>query len=96
MRRGPKTPHMTETESTIRIATIYRRDDFDDFRPLGMDLTRWLRISEALARLGFKVDMVVNTARGLVQRGPNLRQIPFSVADWADYDVVKTLFHRGI
>ena len=60
-----------------------------------MSTTRWFRISESLADLGFKVDMIVNTKSGLVQRTPNLRYVPYSKVDWNSYDIVKTLFHKG-
>jgi hypothetical protein len=36
----------------IRIATVYRRHLYREFKPYEMSLTRWLRISEALANLG--------------------------------------------
>ena len=45
----------------MRIATVHTREVFDEFKPIHMNFTRWIRISEALARLGYQVDMVVNT-----------------------------------
>jgi len=80
---------------TLRIATVYRRDLFESFIPYDMATTRWLRISENLAALGFKVDMIVNTRSGLLQRTPNLRFIPYSKVEWDRYDIIKTLFHKG-
>ena len=80
---------------TLRIATVYRRDFFQSFLPCDMATTRWLRISENLAARGFKVDMIVNTSAGLVQKTPNLRFVPYSDVDWDRYDIIKTLFHKG-
>lgn len=80
---------------TLRIATVYRRDFFQSFIPCDMATTRWLRISENLAARGFKVDMIVNTNAGLVQRTRNLRFVPYSKVDWNRYDIIKTLFHKG-
>lgn len=60
-----------------------------------MDQVRWLRISESLANLGYKVDMIVNTKQSLVKRSPNLRFVPYSMVEWKQYDIIKTLFHRG-
>ena len=31
-----------------------------------------------------------------VERAPRLREVPLSEVRWADYDVVKTVFHRGV
>src|SRR5262245_46627890 len=80
---------------TLRIATIYRRDFFRSFIPCDMATTRWLKISENLAARGFKVDMIVNTNAGLVQKTSNLRFVPYSEVEWHRYDVIKTLFHKG-
>jgi hypothetical protein len=79
----------------IRIATVYERDYYDAFKSYPMDLLRWLRISESLANLGYEVDVIVNTRRGLIQRNPHLRYVPYSMVDWKRYDVIKTLFHKG-
>lgn len=82
-------------KSNIRIATVYKRDFYRKFTPCNMDLVRWLRISESLSNLGYKVDMIVNTGQGLTQINPNLRYVPYSMVDWEEYDILKTLFHRG-
>ena len=79
----------------MRIATVHTREVFDEFKPIHMNFTRWIRISEALARLGFQVDMVVNTRQREPVTSGGVRQVPFSEVNWGDYDVVKTLFHRG-
>jgi hypothetical protein len=79
----------------IRIATVYKRDCFENFMPCKMDTIRWLRISESLANIGYKVDMIINTSRTSFEKNPNLRLIPFSDVDWNQYDIIKTLFHMG-
>jgi glycosyltransferase involved in cell wall biosynthesis len=90
LRKGPK-----RTARDIAIATLYRSDFFDQFQPTKMCLTRWLRISEALACLGYRVDMIVNSGCCPVSRSPHLRYVPYAAFDWRQYDIVKTLFHRG-
>jgi hypothetical protein len=79
---------------TIRIATVYRKQEFDHFVAGDMSLIRWLRMSEALADAGFFVDMIVNAKSGLSSRR-NLTYVPYSKVDWSRYDVIKTLFHEG-
>jgi hypothetical protein len=79
----------------VRIATVYTREAFDDFRPTTMNFTRWLRISESLAGLGYQVDMVMNGSGRTACPKANLRAIPYAQVNWRDYDVVKTLFHKG-
>lgn len=45
----------------IRMATVYRKT----ILPLtNMAAIRWLKISEALAELGFHVDMIADTGNG--------------------------------
>jgi len=81
------------------IVTVYS-SQWKRFRPTDMAYIRWLKISEALARLGHRVDMATNEPRLFVGgRGvamaENLRRIPLRWVRWAAYDVVKTLFHIG-
>jgi hypothetical protein len=80
----------------VRIATVYKRVPLQRAELFAMDTVRWLRISEALADLGYVVDMIVN-ARGGVFGPPrsNLRFVPHEAVRWSDYHVVKTLFHAG-
>jgi hypothetical protein len=79
----------------LRIATVYKRDDFSRFAPAKMSTIRWLRMSEGLAALGHRVDMIMN-GNGLGHSAtPNLRSIAFADVDWNSYDVIKTLFHSG-
>ena len=82
-------------EPAIRIATFCKRDAHDDFVAYHMANTRWLRISESLGRLGYDVDMIVDTPAGIVQKAPGLRWVPVASARWHEYDVVKTEYHRG-
>jgi glycosyltransferase involved in cell wall biosynthesis len=89
----PKRPKQVPRD--ISIATLYTRDFFDRFQASKMDFTRWLRISEALACLGYRVDMIINSGRCPVPRSPLLRYVPYASFDWRQYDIVKTLFHRG-
>src|SRR5262249_33539705 len=86
-------------EAVARIATVYHsnRNDWD---PRDMSGIRWLKISEALARLGHEVDIATNesrwqtTSQPLVMSG-RLRRVPLKGLRWRRYDVVKTLFHLG-
>ena len=76
----------------IRIATVYSKKSL----PLtNMAMIRWLKISEAFADLGFRVDMIFNTGNGIVWKGPNLRLVPYGLTNWEEYDVIKTLFNSG-
>ena len=86
---------MKAARKNIKIATVYNRDSYEIFKTYPMDQLRWLRISEALAGLGYKVDMIVNTKRGLVERNLNLRYVPYSMFDWKRYSIIKTLFPIG-
>ena len=74
----------------IRIATVYSNKRL----PLtDMATIRWAKISEALADLGFQVDIILNTGNGIVPKGPNLRLVPYALTKWEEYDVIKTLFN---
>lgn len=83
-----------------RIVTVYNteRDVFNT--PRDMAHIRWIKISEALARLGHQVD-IASAELGMrltgrpVQMAPNLRRVPLTRVKWHEYDVVKTLFHQG-
>jgi glycosyltransferase involved in cell wall biosynthesis len=65
-----------------------------------MSYIRWLKISEALSRLGHQVDIATNEPRWFVKRtplcmGPKLRRISLRGVRWEDYDVVKTFADKG-
>lgn len=82
-----------------RIVTVYSTER----RAPGlvdMSFIRWFKMSEALGRLGHRVDIATGELRWWIRRAPvdhapNVRRVPVSRVDWSDYDVVKTLFHRG-
>lgn len=65
-----------------------------------MSFIRWVKISEALARLGHEVHFATDAISWWPSRdGLNLKDgvriVPLKNIRWADYDVVKTLFHDG-
>jgi len=86
--------------------TVYRRNPTAeeakarDFAAVSMDLIRWFRISERLAALGHDVDLAVPDAASAWPLNPHreaaaLPRVALSQVRWHEYDVVKTLFHRG-
>jgi len=81
-----------------RIVTVFTPER-RPFVPVDMSYIRWLKISEALAGLGHRVDIAANEPglrRWLPLRlGPRLRRVPLAGVRWDRYDVVKTLFHMG-
>ena len=82
-----------------RIATVCT-DERRGTRLVDMSAIRWYRMSSALAELGHDVDILHGRLKWRpIQRpnslGPRLREVPLGRARWGDYDVVKTLFHRG-
>lgn len=82
--------------NALRIATLYRKNLLrGGVACCTMATTRWLRISEALAALGYQVDMIMDGPGPPVTDGLPLRSVPFAAFDWRRYNVVKTLFHRG-
>lgn len=83
-------------KKNIKIATVYISRPIKKFEAITMDTVRWLKISEALARKGYQVDMVTSEeGEKIINMGSNLRRIPYSAVNWSDYDVVKTLFPEG-
>lgn len=80
-----------------KIVSVYNRFK-PDFLPVDMSYIRWLKVAEALARLGHQVDIATMESipeQSPVQMGPNLRRISLRNVHWQDYNVVKTVFHRG-
>jgi glycosyltransferase involved in cell wall biosynthesis len=80
-----------------KIVTVY-----NDRSPRLVDMSyiRWFKISEALARRGHQVDIATKEfsgwrRRSQIEMGTRLRRVPISEVRWHEYDVVKTLFHRG-
>jgi glycosyltransferase involved in cell wall biosynthesis len=72
-----------------------------DIVPVTMSYIRWFQVSEALAKRGHEVDIAVADeakdwafcARERVPGTP--RCVPLSQVKWGDYDIVKSMFHRG-
>ena len=87
----------------LKIITVYKNKetekdkDFGMFNPVDMSNGRWIKISEALARLGYQVDIAVPDSVDTVINNGNghLKMVPLSNVNWNNYDVVKTVFHRG-
>ena len=82
-----------------RIVTVFSPSR----RPLKlveMSYIRWVKISEALARLGHEVHFASDAIRWWPSRDRvafqnGVRPVPLKGIRWSDYDVVKTLFHDG-
>ena len=79
----------------IRIATVYNKKLSPNIHPNAMDTIRWQQVSMALAKMGYKVDIVTGAKDQEINFSENLRYISVDRACWRDYDVVKTLFHSG-
>lgn len=84
------------------IVTVYDQRN-DKISLNDMSYIRWVKVSEALARCGHKVDIATNEFyhedyKGLIRpidMGKNLRRVPLREINFSDYDIVKTLFHTG-
>lgn len=81
------------------IATVYT-DERGGTRLVDMSAIRWYRMSAALAELGHEVDIIHGRFKWrprqpTVTLSPRLREVPLGRVRWEEYDVVKTLFHRG-
>ncbi|HEY7529057.1 MAG TPA: hypothetical protein VIC56_00075 [Gemmatimonadota bacterium] len=82
-------------ENPPSIATVYRPVRGEPFEITKMSSIRWVRMSEALARLGYRVDVLSDSSERPPLAHPGARIQPLQGADWSRYDVVKTLFHKG-
>ena len=80
---------------SLRIATVYRDDAYDDYPTVNMAMIRWLRVSQELARRGAEVDMIANVRAGSPGPEFEVRFVPFDAVRWSDYDVIKALYQRG-
>lgn len=81
------------------IVTVYAGEE-REFKPSDMSYIRWLKMSEALARLGHEVDIATSEPvwkrnKSPIIMGRNLRRVPLPEVRWSDYHAVKTLFHKG-
>jgi len=68
--------------------------------PITMGWIRWLRIGEALAKLGYQVDLITDdiyfrSCKHIEWHSENFRTISAHSIDWANYDVIKILFYSG-
>ena len=79
----------------LRIACVYRRDRGRGGYLSNMAGIRHFRMAEALARRGYEVDIVLNGREQPQMLANRLREIPFKLARWDHYHVVKTFFHTG-
>ena len=86
---------MAERSKPIRIACVYIDRPCPDFKVTSMSGLRFFRMSEALARRGYDVDIILNRLDSPRRCGIRLREVPFKFVRWDDYDIVKTFFHRG-
>src|SRR5579871_4016064 len=89
-------PRSPMRRQRVRIATVYRRGPIASTMRARMSYIRWMRVSEALARLGYTVDIITDSPDRSLASLPNLQCSPYSAVDWRRYDVVKTLFHMGV
>ena len=85
----------TNDRPRLRIACVYTRERCPDYFLSTMAGIRFFRMAEALARRGHEVDIVLNRHQGPQELATRLREIPFKLARWEHYHVVKTFFHRG-
>jgi len=87
----------------LKIITVYKnrltKEDtsFGILNPVDMSNGRWLKISEALYRLGCKVDIAIpdTVETENINSNSHLNLIHLSKVNWNDYDIVKTEFHGG-
>jgi glycosyltransferase involved in cell wall biosynthesis len=87
----------------LKIITVYKHRltekdaSLGILNPIDMSNGRWIKISEALSRLGCKVDIAIPDTVVTENLNSNgyLKMIPLSKVNWNDYDIVKTEFHGG-
>ena len=60
-----------------------------------MNNIMWVRLSQAIAALGFEVDLVTDARRDLPLGPPGFRCVSFHRARWSGYDVAVTLRQAG-
>jgi len=83
-----------------KIITVYTSREH---KLINMSYIRWYKISEALARLGHRVDIAANEfsrwsfwrKKSPIIIGNNLRKVPLLNVRWSDYDIVKALYGEG-
>jgi glycosyltransferase involved in cell wall biosynthesis len=88
-------PERVAHRRIVRIAVVYSGNPISRSVVHAVDTVRWLRVAEGLADCGFAVDLIADGPADLAGSRPTLKVVPWAQVDWARYDVVKTLFHRG-
>lgn len=83
-------------KKNIKIATVYTSRPVEKLQAATMDMVRWLKVSEALARRGYQVEMITNEkSNRVININANFRRVPMTQFNWQNYDIIKTLFHEG-
>ncbi len=90
-----------------KIISVYERSarehdvQYGELIPINMSYIRWFKIAEAFAKLGHQVDLAIPDFFADKLKAPALSinssvgKTPLSKINWNDYDIVKTVFHRG-
>ena len=88
--------------SHMRIATVYQPRRFYPFTIRGRKFSRhsmdnivWVRLSQAIAALGFDVDLVTDARRDLPLGPSGFRCVAFPRAGWSGYDAAFTFVPAG-
>jgi hypothetical protein len=79
----------------LKIACVHTKRRLAGSVVGSMDLIRFLRMSEALARRGHEVHLVVNGAPAGLPLGHGVREVSAAHVRWDEYDVVKASLHGG-
>jgi hypothetical protein len=87
-------PQVRSDDRALKIACVHTERNLAGEVVGAMNVIRYLRMSEALARRGHEVHLVVGGHAGL-PANHGVREVPASQVRWHDYDVVKTFFHGG-
>jgi hypothetical protein len=91
----PTAPTRRAEERPLKIACVHTSARLTGDVIGAMNFIRFVRMSEALARRGHEVHLVVNGTLGGVLPPGGPVEVQASGIRWDDYDVVKTFFHRG-
>jgi hypothetical protein len=88
-------PSRRAQERPLKIACVYTSRCLSNEVVGAMNMIRFVRMSEALARRGHEVHVVVNGTLGELLPAGGPVEVQSRVVHWDDYDVVKTFFHSG-
>jgi hypothetical protein len=91
---GSSTPRSRE-ERPLKIACVHTMRNLSGEVLGAMNVIRFLRMSEALARRGHRVDLVLKEPSADLPVADRIGKVASSRVQWEDYDVVKTCFHSG-